>query len=149
MLVPAVHTASEDIRAEQNQKVVLAKKPATVSWKNNRQPIVDSVDQEVLDSGVVGHFPGTGPVGVGNYALIGHVVTHGEPFAKLPSLTKGDKVVVDNGTVYTFKVTEKFVVDHTDLSVLGYEPKTLTLITCNSRWFRTDERLVVRAVLEE
>lgn len=119
------------------------------SWGPNYvMPIVDSVKQDVLDSGVVGHFPGTGPVGEGNYALAGHVVTNGEPFARLNELEDGDLIVIESGgKVYKFSVTDKFTVDYTDTSVLDYRPSTLTLVTCASRYVRTDERTVVIAAL--
>lgn len=113
-------------------------------------PIAPSATQAVVDSGRVGHFPGTGPVGKGNYALTAHVVTHGAPFAQLPELDSGDKIVVEHGPRrYEFEVNKKFVIDRTELWVLDPQPHTITLITCNSSLFHTDERLVVRGVLTD
>lgn len=111
-------------------------------------PIKNGTSQKILDTGVVGHFVGTGPVGVGNYALAGHVVTHGEPFAQLPGMVPGQTVVVEkDGWKYTFTVDRKFNVYYTNTSVLNYRPKTLTLVTCASRYFHTDYRTVVTAHL--
>lgn len=119
-----------------------------IKFLGHTQPVAEGVSQRVLDSGVVGHFPHTGPVGIGNYALTGHVVTHGEPFRYMPNLAKGDKVkIIKCGVTYTFSVDRKWNVYYTDVSVLKPLPKTLTLITCASRFVHTDYRTVVRGHL--
>jgi len=155
------HTGSDPVAIEQHQKaevskirqgVALHKCPGALirvpSWGHYVMPIENGVSEKVLNSGVVGHFPHTGPVGRGNYALTAHVVTHGEPFARLPELTPGDRVVIEKcGTQYTFKVTNKFNVYYTNVSVLNNRHETLTLITCASRFVHTDYRTVVRARL--
>lgn len=110
------------------------------------QPIVDSVDQAVLDSGVVGAYPGE--PGKGNFSLAGHRVTHGEPFRNLPNLGTGDKVIIEWGCeTFTYIVTDNFEVPMSDTSVLSNtERPTLTLITCASL-LPTDDRTVVVASL--
>lgn len=114
------------------------------SWGKYVMPIQHGASEKVLDSGVVGHFPHTGPLGIGNYALTAHVVTHGEPFAQLPSLAKGALVQIEKcGKTFTFKVTKKYTVYYTNVAVLNYKPKTLTLITCASKVVHTDYRTVV------
>ena len=113
-------------------------------------PIVDSTDQDVLDSGVVGAYPGE-PGSKGNYALIAHRVTHGEPFRDLPELGKGDKVIVEKDcTTYTYSLTtEPFVVPMSDTSVLlPKRGKEITLITC-SELFHTENRTVLKGVLTD
>ncbi|MFP5282231.1 MAG: sortase domain-bontaining protein [Actinomycetes bacterium] len=52
----------------------------------------------------MGHYPSTaGPGQVGNFALAGHRITHGQPFARLLELDRGDKVVVETrDAVYTY-----------------------------------------------
>lgn len=58
-------------------------------------PVVAGTDLKDLSRGV-GHYDGTAAPGeVGNFALAGHRITHGEPFAKLLTLRKGDRVVVE------------------------------------------------------
>ena len=115
------------------------------SWGSDYvMPIKEGVSDRVLDSGAVGHFPHTGPVGVGNYVLGGHVVTHGEPFKKLLDMHPGQIAEVEkDGKRYIFTATRKFNVDYHNTSVLHYVPKTLTMITCASRLFHTDQRTVV------
>jgi sortase A len=115
------------------------------SWgRDYVMPIVNSVSQKTLDSGVVGHFPRTGPLGVGNYALAGHVVTHGEPFAKLLGMRPGQIIEIDKcGRRYMFKAQRKFNVDYHNVSVLDYSPRTITLTTCASRFVHTDIRTIV------
>ena len=52
----------------------------------------------------VGHYDATAAPGeVGNFALAGHRVTHGEPFARLRTLRRGDEVVVETReAVFTY-----------------------------------------------
>lgn len=66
-------------------------------------PVVAGTDLRDLARGV-GHYDGTAAPGeVGNFALAGHRVTHGEPFARLLELRKGDRVVVETRTaVFTY-----------------------------------------------
>lgn len=114
------------------------------------EPILDGVGDDVLDSGVLGRFPeSTVPGGEGNYSLAGHRVTHGEPFRDLPELDKGDELLLESGGVrYTYQVTDMFVVNHEDVSVLApvNNLRIITLVTCNSL-APTDDRLIVRGVL--
>jgi sortase A len=66
-------------------------------------PVVAGTDLKDLSHGV-GHYDGTAAPGqVGNFALAGHRITHGQPFAKLLSLRKGDRVVVETReAVFTY-----------------------------------------------
>lgn len=99
----------------------------------------------------VGHMTETKPIGaVGNCAIAGHRGgTSGPYFKNLDELSKGDEVKVTDllGNVYTYKVTESFVVEPTDVWVVEDTPgvKTLTLITCQDSGTK---RLIVQAVSE-
>jgi sortase A len=66
-------------------------------------PILEGTDLGVLSHGV-GHYPNTADPGqVGNFAVAGHRVTHGQPFARLLELDKGDQVVVETrDAVYSY-----------------------------------------------
>ena len=70
-------------------------------------PVREGTDLDVLAKGV-GHYPGTAAPGeVGNFAVAGHRVTHGEPFRRLEELDKGDEVVVETATaIYTYVLDE-------------------------------------------
>jgi sortase A len=106
-------------------------------------PVLEGTDLDVLERGV-GHYPGTARPGeVGNFALAGHRITHGQPFARLLELGKGDQVVVETRTaVYTYVLDEpprSLTVRDTDGWVLdpvpgrpGTEPSRalITLTTC-------------------
>lgn len=83
-------------------------------------PILQGTDQRTLARGV-GHYPGTADPGqVGNFAIAGHRVTHGQPFARLLELTAGDQVVVETqAAVYTY--------------VLDTAPRDLT-VTDSASW---------------
>jgi sortase A len=66
-------------------------------------PVVAGTDLKDLSRGV-GHYDGTAAPGqVGNFALAGHRITHGQPFAKLLTLRPGDRVVVETReAVFTY-----------------------------------------------
>lgn len=83
-------------------------------------PILEGTDLDTLSEGV-GHYPGTTKPGqVGNFALAGHRVTHGEPFRRLLELKPGDEVVVETASaVYTY--------------VLDAPPRSLT-VTDTATW---------------
>ena len=123
-------------------------------------PVQKGVSTEVLAKGF-GHFRGTAAPGqVGNYALAGHRVTHGEPLRRMPELRPGDKVVVETrNRVHTYRLDtdpNDLVVTFNDIWVIdevpqnprgGVEPaqrpgqRLLTLTTC-SELFHTDNRMI-------
>jgi sortase A len=66
-------------------------------------PILEGSELSILARGV-GHYPSSAEPGqVGNFALAGHRVTHGQPFSRLLDLDKGDQIVVETrSAVYTY-----------------------------------------------
>lgn len=109
-------------------------------------PIIEGVSQSDLAKGV-GHYPGTGlPGQVGNFAVAGHRVTHGQPFYDFPRLQVGDSVVIETGEAwYKYQLfANKFVSPSAyevvsnmpDVAVpAGYSPVSLiTLTTCDPAW---------------
>ena len=66
-------------------------------------PILNGTDLSILSKGV-GHYSSTAAPGqIGNFAIAGHRVTHGQPFAKLLTLKKGDAVIVETReAIYTY-----------------------------------------------
>lgn len=124
-------------------------------------PVIEGTTQEILAKGY-GHFTDTAQPGqVGNYALAGHRVTHGEPLRRMPELRPGDEVVVETRThIYTYVLDTNpndLVIPFTGTWVLGalpdnpvaggVEPKQvegqslITLTTC-SEIFHTDNRMI-------
>lgn len=117
-------------------------------------PILEGADLGTLSEGV-GHYPGTGLAGqVGNFALAGHRVTHGEPFRRLLELQPGDEVVVETASaVYTYvldKPPRSLTVTDTATWVLDPVPgepdaeptkALITLTTCQDL-FRSADRSV-------
>ncbi|WP_395657386.1 class E sortase [Nocardioides sp.] len=129
-------------------------------------PVLEGTSDDALAAGF-GHLEGTaGPGEVGNYALAGHRVTHGEPLRDMPDLEVGDRVVVETATTtYTYELvtagdaltvpaSSGWVLDPlpTNPDAGGVEPpqgagqRLLTLTTC-SELFHTDDRLVAFAEL--
>ncbi len=121
---------------------------------------IPSIDLEVaMREGVgsrslrytVGHYPrSVMPGETGNCVIMGHrKYTYGEFFNRLDELEAGDELILERaGTVYTYTVTEKFVVAPSDTYVLDpTEDATITLITCTPIRVAT-HRLIVRGVLQ-
>lgn len=121
-------------------------------------PILEGVDDDALASGL-GHFTDTaGPGDVGNYALAGHRITHGEPLRDLPDLEPGDAIDVETrDAVYHYVLDtggDELRVSFTASWVLDAHPtnpdggvgptdarRLITLSTC-AELFHTDDRLV-------
>ena len=83
-------------------------------------PILNGTDLSILSKGV-GHYASTAAPGqIGNFALAGHRVTHGQPFARLLDLKRGDEVIVETReAIYTY--------------VLDDSPRSLT-VRDNDTW---------------
>ncbi len=117
-------------------------------------PVLEGTDLDILAEGV-GHYSGTAAPGeVGNFALAGHRVTHGQPFSRLLELEPGDEVVVETRTaVHTYVIDEpprSLTVDDTATWVLDPVPgepdrepsrALITLTTCQDL-FRSPDRSV-------
>lgn len=140
--------------------------------KDYEIPVLEGSTDEVLAAGV-GHMEDTAEAGgLGNYALAGHRVTHGEPFAEFPSLEAGDKVyVLTRSATYEYVLDsggEDLVIPFTQVWPLDEKPVNpkeggvqppatiegqpndhiLTLLTC-SEIFHTDNRSIVFGHLVE
>lgn len=113
---------------------------------------------EDLDKSLI-HFPGTAlPGQYGNTVIFGHSVlpqffnpqNYKTIFSTLPSIKKGDEVLIDfDGVRYRYLVVAMVEVMPQDISVLEqqYDNRYLSLITCvppGTYW----RRLIVRTKLE-
>jgi sortase A len=117
-------------------------------------PILNGTDLSILSKGV-GHYASTAAPGqIGNFAIAGHRVTHGQPFAKLLSLKKGDEVIVETReAIYTYVMDDsprQLTVDDSETWVLdpvpgkaGVKPTEamITLTTCQDL-FRSPDRSI-------
>jgi sortase A len=106
-------------------------------------PIRSGTALGVLAKGV-GHYSSTAQAGqIGNFALAGYRVTHGQPFARLLKLERGDEIIVETrDAVYTYVLDEsprQLTVEDTDTWVIGPVPgdpelkptqPLITLTTC-------------------
>ncbi|GAB2759463.1 hypothetical protein GCM10027020_09840 [Nocardioides salsibiostraticola] len=131
-------------------------------------PILEGDSDEVLAAGV-GHLDDTANVGkIGNYVIAAHRITHGEPFADLPSLRPGDEVEIrTRAATYIYELDTggtDLIVPFTASWVLEPRPtnpnpggvsapgdvgeRLITLVTC-SELFHTDNRSVVFGHLVE
>ena len=118
--------------------------------------------KKALAEGVAWYEPGAKPGEIGNFAIAGHRVTHGEPFRNFLKLKKGDKVYVETRKkIFTYvlrndgnAITVDFTVswplaDVPDPNRAGEKPTeaVLTMLTC-SELFHTDNRSIVIGDLE-
>jgi sortase A len=117
-------------------------------------PILNGTQLDVLSKGV-GHYNHTAQPGqIGNFALAGHRVTHGQPFSRLLELNEGDEVVVETGqAVYTYVLDQsprQLTVKDTDTWVLDPVPgkpaakpsqALITLTTCQDLFHSPDRSI--------
>jgi sortase A len=128
-------------------------------------PIIEGVRGSDLATGV-GHFPGTGPGQIGNFALAAHRSTYGEPFRDLPKLRPGDTVIVETDeATYTYQLdtnpnrllvpfSQSWVTDPVPVAPRNEAPNgmpvfdsaeptdALITLTSSSEAFHPDERMV-------
>jgi sortase A len=113
---------------------------------------------EVLNDGVLGHYPGTAmPGAVGNASFAGHRTTYGRPLARIDELQPGDPLVVEQGEAwYVYRVTGASVVAPEQVEVIapvpgepGAEPtrRLITLTACHPE-YSARQRYVVHGELE-
>ncbi len=112
--------------------------------------VAEGVNDSVMRY-AVGHFPDTAlPGETGNFCLSGHrSYAFGQFFNRLDEVEIGDPLIVEQGDqVYTYTVTEKFVVEPEELWVLDpQEGVEITLVTCTPVRIAT-HRLIIKGVLE-
>src|SRR5437588_3584066 len=94
--------------------------------------VVEGDDWEALKKGAGHHSGSANPGQRGNLVLSGHDDVFGEIFRYIGDLKSGDTVdIYSKESKYTYTVTNKRIVDPTEVSVLqATTDPTLTLITC-------------------
>ena len=117
-------------------------------------PILNGTDLSILSKGV-GHYASTAAPGqIGNFAIAGHRVTHGQPFARLLNLKRGDEIIVETReAVYTYMMDDsprQLTVKDSDTWVIDPVPgepdakptrPLITLTTCQDL-FRSSDRSI-------
>jgi sortase A len=126
-------------------------------------PIVKGFEPADLSRGVGWYEDGVLPGEIGNFAIAGHRVTHGEPFRDFLELREGDRIEVETRThIYTYELEnagDSLTLDFTvgwplqpvpDPDLRGEQPTEarLTMLTC-SELFHTRNRNVVFGDLVE
>lgn len=117
---------------------------------NINSVILEGTDDSALKY-AVGHYPGLGSPGKGNYVLLGHRnYVYGHFFRNLDDLEVGDEVIITKDTeTYTYVVYESFVVKPEEVWVLEQTTDSIvTMITCTPIGTYTD-RLIVRGALKD
>lgn len=113
--------------------------------------LVEGTTSEQLQWGA-GHVTGTAMPGqTGNLSIAAHRdYTFGTYFSRLDEMETGDKIIVEfDGENFSYLVTESFVVEPDEVSVLAKTlTPTITLITCHPRGSGT-KRLIVKGELAE
>lgn len=116
------------------------------------------VGSEDLSKSLIHYLPTSLPGEFGNVAIFGHstlpqlydVTDYKTIFTYLPSLEKGDKIIIDmQNETYEYEIYDMFVVKPDEVSVLDqrYDASYLTVVTCvppGTFW----NRLIVRAKLK-
>lgn len=120
--------------------------------------VQEGVQPEVLNRGVLGHYPHSAPPGeVGNFAVAGHRTTYGRPLWDLDAVRPGDPVVVETADGWAVYVMQRHRVvgpDQTEVVAAvpdrpGAEPTRawMVLTACHPR-FSAEQRLVGYALLD-
>lgn len=107
--------------------------------------IVDGVDLTSLRY-AIGHFPETAKPGEkGNFSLAAH---NDRFFKEIDNLVDGDEIQVKTKkTEFTYEVTDNFIVNPEDVSVLEEtEEATITLVTCTPGG---KQRVIIKGKLKE
>jgi sortase A len=147
---------SEDVRPddtavrEPGQATAIMRVPA---WGDDwAVPILEGTDEQTLTRGLGWYEDTVRPGEVGNFAVAGHVVTHGQPFSRLADLPMGSAVEVETAdAVYTYVTDSATEVVDTDTWVLDPVPgkpdlqpseALITLTTC-ADLFRSPDRDIV------
>jgi sortase A len=114
-------------------------------------PVLEGTSLDILARGI-GHYRHTaGPGEVGNFAVAGHRITHGEPFANLLKLNTGDMIIVETRTrIFTYRVDSpprNLTVEDTEGWVIEPVPghpdrkptdELITLTTCQDLFHSPD-----------
>jgi sortase A len=114
--------------------------------------VIEGVSAPDLRKGP-GHYPGTAMPGeIGNFVVSGHRTTYLAPFNRLNELRAGDAILIDTRSrQYAYQVTDKKVVQPTDVSVAAPVPghpkqdptkRLITLTTCNPK-YSAAQRLII------
>jgi sortase A len=111
------------------------------------QGIIEGITDDILLY-YLGHFEGSAMPGEkGNFAVAGHRVSnYSEAFVNLYKVEIGDEIIVKaNKKEYIYEITNSFIVDPSDVSVLeDTEDATITLVTCT---VGAKERVIVKGKL--
>lgn len=113
---------------------------------------------DVLDKGIIGHYPKTQMPGeIGNFAVAAHRTTHGAPFHLIADLRVGDKIYIQTAEgYYTYDFRGLEYVRPTGIGVLDPVPqnpgvaptdRVMTMTSCNPM-FSSSERIIGYAVFD-
>lgn len=126
-------------------------------------PIVKGFDDKALARGIGWDTTSAKPGQIGNFAIAGHRVTHGEPFSKFPKLKRGDLVEVETRrNIYTYKLRNSGTSITVDFAV-GWplwpvpDPKAraqrptealITMLTCSELFHTRNRNVVIGELIE-
>lgn len=132
-----------DTKVSQDPRIIIPKINVDAPVIYDVPSIDEAIVEQKLESGVV-HYPIPGasalPGEKGNTVILGHssndVFNNGNykfVFVQLNNLEKGDTFYLNyNGTRYTYSVTDKKIIDPTQVGelVMGTDKPLATLVTC-------------------
>lgn len=147
--VPATSATPNTSSTESGEAVALLRVPRF--GEDYEVPLMPGTDLDVLARGVGIYEGSAAPGEVGNFAIAGHRVTHGEPFRRLLELRRGDEVIVETREAIFHYVIDlapsELTVDEHDNWVLEPVPgkpdqqpteALITLTTCQDLFHSPD-----------
>ncbi|MGB3184773.1 MAG: class E sortase [Ornithinimicrobium sp.] len=121
-------------------------------------PVLEGMDGDILDEGVLGHYPGTqSPGEVGNFAVAGHRTTHGAPLYDIDEIEVGDAIVVQTSQGWdVYAMERQRVVDPAAIEVIAPVPDDpdatatsswMVLTSCHPK-LSAEKRMIAYASLD-
>lgn len=124
----------------------------TIEKTNVKEPILDEVTPEALDTAVAVLYPSNPKLNQpGNVVIIGHNYRNGKFFSNNKNLSTGDKIKIKDatGTELTYTIYQKFTTTEEDTSFYARDTGGAIEITLSTCTDDAKERIIILARVEQ
>lgn len=123
----------------------------TIPKTNVKQPILDTVTPESLNTAVAALYPSNPQLNQpGNIVIVGHNYRNGQFFSNNNKLSVGDKIMIkdNSGTELTYTIYKKFQTTEQDTSFYTRDTKGVAEITLSTCTDDSKARIIILAKAE-
>ncbi len=123
----------------------------TIPKTNVKQPILDTVTPESLNTAVAVLYPSNPQLNQpGNVVIVGHNYRNGQFFSDNKKLSVGDKILIkdNSGTQLSYKIYQKFETTEQDTSFYTRDTKGVAEITLSTCTDDAKSRIIILAKAE-